>query len=305
MVLNKTLSPLLICLLVLVPSSTLAQLAKGDILVNEVMFNPLPGGADYVELYNHTDKNIPLGDLRLARMDGDSVARLYKIADSGFLAPKGLIAITTDEAYVRDNYSVPHPDRLVQVTSMPAYNDASGCVAVASVDTVILDRFDYTEKMHSRLLRDVEGVALERRSTEAPTDNPSNWYSAASTAGFGTPTHTNSQSHEFLFLDDDFMAEPTVFSPDGDGYNDLLNLTYDLGQCDLSANITVMDRHGRVARNLARGAILGCHGTLTWDGADDNGALCPRGNYVIVVESYNENGAKQSWRRTIVLVRKQ
>ena len=121
MVLNKTLSPLLICLLVLVPSSALAQLAKGDILVNEVMFNPLPGGADYVELYNHTDKNIPLGDLRLARMDGDSVARLYKIADSGFLAPKGLIAITTDEAYVRDNYSVPHPDRLVQVTSMPAY----------------------------------------------------------------------------------------------------------------------------------------------------------------------------------------
>ena len=160
------------------------------------------------------------------------------------------------------------------------------------------------EKMHSRLLRDVEGVALERRSLSAPTQMAGNWYSAASTAGFGTPTAPNSQSHEFLFADDDFTIDNTLFSPDGDGYNDLLVINYRLEDCSLSANISVYDAAGRLVCKLARGAILGCWGSLSWDGVGDNGEKCPRGSYLLVIEAYNESGTSQNWRRTISLVRR-
>lgn len=279
-------------------------LVPGQLLVSEILFNPEPGGADYVEFYNNGDVAISVGSLRLAKMDGDVVTKLYKIGDNDTVLPGSFLVVTTDADYVTQHYNVKYPERLLQVQTMPSYNDASGSVVVTSVDTVIIDRFDYNEDMHSRLIRDNEGVALERRSFSAPTQDASNWYSAASTAGFGTPTYGNSQSREFLFVDNDFNIANTLFSPDGDGYNDLLDITYSLTLCDLSANVSIFDAHGRLVRRLCRGALLGCEGVLTWDGLDDDGGICLRGNYVVVIEAYNINGANQGWRRRVSLVRK-
>ena len=282
---------------------TTPTLKAGDILVNEILFNPPPGGADYVELYNNSSDTIPLSMLRLGKMDGDSLVRLYSISEQGFIATGDLQVVTTDANFVKSNYNVKHPEKMSETSTMPSYNDASGTVAVFSSDTLLLDRLDYIEKMHSRLLHDREGVALERRSTEAPTQSPSNWYSASSASGFGTPTWPNSQSREFLFIDNDFAVSPTLFSPDGDGYNDLLDISWSLELCGLSADITVYDSHGRTVRHLARGELLGCHGMTSWDGTDDSGNRCPRGRYIVTVNAYNESGDSQSCRRTVSLVR--
>lgn len=274
----------------------------GDIFVNEILFNPPPGGADYVEIYSNSDSAIELKLLRFAKMDGDRPARLYPIADQGLLAPHNYLVVTTDANFVSQNYTVLWPNKIVEVPSLPAWNNASGCVALATTDSTILDRLDYTEEMHSTLLRDKEGVALERRSIDAPTQQASNWYSAASTAGFGTPTAKNSQSHEFLFIDGEFVIEEPLFSPDGDGYNDLLDISYSLQNCDLSCNIDIFDAAGRLVRHLLRGGLLGCQGSLTWDGTDDSGRRCPRGNYLVVAEAYNSGGTRQNWNRRITLV---
>ena len=274
----------------------------GEIVINEILFNPKSGGSDYVELYNRSGNNLSLSQIFLAAVKGDSIMRMHPIG-TGVIQSHTLIVITTDADYVASQYSVPYPARLLQVPSMPSYNDASGSVVVAAADSTILDRFDYDAKMHSRLLRDVEGVSLERRSVERPTQDASNWYSAASTAGYGTPTGKNSQSQESLFIDNNFALSTTLFSPDGDGYNDLLNITYTLEQCDLAANISIYDRNGRLVRHLSRGQLLGCSGNIVWDGSDNSGRNCARGKYLIAIEAYNENGASQTWRRTVSLVR--
>ena len=293
----------LVLMMLFVPAYEASAQQVGDVLVNEILFNPKPGGADYVELYNNTGNAISFVNLRLAKVSDGEITRLYPIADSGVIQSHDFIVVTTDADYVSNEYTVRHPDKMVQVASMPSYNNASGSVVVTTADTVVLDWFNYTEDMQSRLLRDKEGVALERRSYSSPTQEVANWYSAASTAGFGTPTYRNSQSREFLFVDNDFAFSQTVFSPDGDGYNDLLDITYNLQLCNLAANIRVYDARGRLVRTLARGALLGCNGIMTWDGNDDNGRACPRGSYLVVVEAYNTNGASQSWRRNISLVR--
>lgn len=284
--------------------STLQLLVPGDMLVSEVLFNPPHEGCDYVELYNHSDSAIALSRLYLAKMTGDSVVRLYPIATSGAVESHDFVVVTTDATWVKGTFPVHSPEKIVEVPTMPAYNDASGTVAISTRDTLLLDRFDYNEKMHSRLLRNREGVALERRSYDRPTQETNNWYSAASTAGFGTPTSRNSQSHEMLFVDDNFNIATPLFSPDGDGYNDLLDITWNLDECSLSANISIYDNQGRLVNKLARGALLGCQGSISWDGTNDNGNRCPRGNYLVVIEAYNESGTNQSWRRTVSLVRK-
>lgn len=294
---------LILLLLVITYHHALSQ-QRGDVLISEILFNPVPEGSDYVELYNNSSNAISLNRLRLARMKGSTIDKLFSVADSGVFFPHEYLVVTTDAAFVAGNYTVRYPARLYEVNSMPSYNDASGIVVVCTADSVILDRFDYDEKMHSSLLRDREGVALERRSFQAPTQDPNNWYSAATTSGYGTPTYVNSQSHEFLFLDGDFMVSTPLFSPDGDGYNDLLDITYSLDRCDLSANVTIFDATGRVVRHLLRGALVGCSGDITWEGTDDSGRRMPRGKYVAYIEVFNESGVHQIWRRTVSLVRK-
>ena len=277
---------------------------RGDVLISEILFNPPPGGSDYVEIYNNTSHAVNIRGLCLARMKDSTVDNLFSIADSGVLSPHDYLVVTTDAAFVSGNYTVRYSAKLFEVKSMPSYNDASGCVVVCTADSVILDRFDYDEEMHSRLLRDHEGVALERRSFQAATQNASNWYSAATTSGYGTPTYANSQSHEFLFLDGDFVVSTPIFSPDDDGYNDLLDITYSLYHCDLSANVTIFDASGHLVRHLIRGALVGCSGDITWDGADDDGRPMPRGKYVAYIEAFNDSGVHQIWRRTVSLVRR-
>lgn len=295
---------LVLLIILIIPFHHALSQERGDVLVSEILFNPIPGGSDYVELYNASDTAVELDVLHLARVSGDSIIKLFAIADAGLLYPHDYLVVTTDAAFVSANYTVRYPAKMVQVKSMPSYNDASGSVVVCTKDTLILDRFDYDEKMHSSLLRDREGVALERRSFQAATQDASNWYSAASTVGYGTPTYANSQSHEFLFLNGDFMVANSLFSPDGDGYNDLLDITYSFDYCDLTANVTIYDATGRLIRHLLRGALMGCDGDITWDGTDDNGHRSPRGKYVVVIEAFNDNGVRQSWQHTISLVRR-
>ncbi|MBQ1408260.1 MAG: lamin tail domain-containing protein [Bacteroidales bacterium] len=295
---------LIILLLILFPIHHALSQERGVVLISEILFNPPLGGSDYVELYNPGSDAVDISQLRLASMKGDSIVKLFAIADRGLLMPHDYLVVTTDAAFVSGNYTVRYPSKMIEVSKMPSYNDASGIVMVCTIDSTVLDRFDYNEKMHSRLLRDREGVALERRSFDAPTQEASNWYSAASTDGYGTPTYANSQSYEFLFLNGSFHIEEPLFSPDGDGYNDLLDISFSLENCDMSANIFIYDAMGRPIRYLSRGVLLGCSGVVTWDGIDESGRPVPRGKYVVVIEAYNESGAKQSWRRTVSVVRK-
>lgn len=275
---------------------------SGNLLVSEILFNPPVGGVDYVELYNHSDDSAYLKDIRLAQVKNDIITKLYDLEPTYVVAPHDYVVFTTDAAWVRANYQVRYLSKLLQVPAMPAYNDASGTVMVVWRDSSLLDRFDYDESMHSRLIKDPEGVALERRAFDVDSKLIRNWYSAASTAGYGTPTYENSQSKEFLFLQDDFHFDPELFSPDGDGYNDLCDITYELTDADLTANVTIYDEHGRICRHLLRNATLGSHGSVTWDGTDDNGARIHQGAYVVVVEAFGLDGEKQFVKKTVYCV---
>jgi len=279
--------------------------AQEGIKISEVLFNPPTDGADYLELYNASDLPIAMRNLRLAQWKGETISKLYIIDTSYVIGARDYCVVTTDAQYVKDSFEVRHPEKIIQVNSMPSYNNVSGTVIVCLDDTTVLERFDYMETMHSRLLKDVEGVSLERRSFDSPAQDGANWFSASSTSGYGTPTYANSQSREFLFVDNDFAVDPEIFSPDNDGYNDLLNLTYNLAEEDLSANVYVTDKNGRIVRNLLRGGVLGTHGVIVWDGLDESAQRCRQGRYVLVIEVYNTSGKKQKSRKVITLVSNQ
>lgn len=272
------------------------------IRISEVLFNPKSDGSDYVELYNSGSQIVSLSDIRLARWKDSHIDKLFFL-DSAYRVGVGeYVVITTDAADIASRYTVRFPSRVVEVPSMPVYNNASGTVIVTTADSVVIDRFDYSESMHSPLLRNADGVALERRSFSQPTATATNWYSAASTVGYGTPTYQNSQSQEVLFLEDEITISADIVSPDGDGYQDVLDIAYQLRQPDLSGSITILDAQGRTVRHLLRNAILGTQGVDAWDGTDDSGNRCRRGNYVLLVELYGAKNERQVMKRVITVI---
>lgn len=283
----------------MVAAATAAQ-GQGRLLLNELLYQPRSGEAEYVELYNPTATAIDLSEYMIIRWIGDSLGTRYPLP-SFVVEPKGLVVLTKDAASVAANYPGTQPARVVECR-LPTYPNDGGTVVLADSEGNVVERLDYTPEMHSRLLRNKAGVSLERRRPDLPCNEPSNWFSAASTAGYGTPTQPNSQSTEWLVEEVQFDCSSERVSPDGDEYEDELTIAYSLNDNDIYANIVVYNDSGRPMRRLLNNALLGSHGRVVWDGHGENGQRLRQGRYILIIDLFNRAGIRQTLRRTVALI---
>jgi len=84
---------------------------------------------------------------------------------------------------------------------------------------------------------------------------------------------------------------PTVFSPNGDGMNDVIKIE---GENIAQFNAVVRDAKGNVV--FEWNTIEGF-----WDGRDNNNQLMPKGTYYLVVVAVGADGEKHSKKQTIQL----
>ena len=272
---------------------------QGTLLLSELLYQPVSGEAEYVELYNAGNTALELSDYHIVRWVGDSLGRHYALPQHT-LPPHAYVALSKDPVSVRTCFLV-EADAVLLECQLPTYPNSGGSVIVSTADSTIVDRLDYTPSMHSRLLRNKAGVSLERRSFDRPTGEPSNWFSASSTCGYGTPGYANSQSTEWLVAENSFEFSSTIVSPDGDGYQDMLEINYRLDDGDLAARIEVYDIHGRMMRRLLNNALLGTHGTVDWDGRGENGTPLSEGQYIVQIIVYDTAGTRQTIRRAVAM----
>lgn len=195
-----------------------------------------------------------------------------------------------------------YPSQMVQVASMPAYSNDKGRVALWK-DDLSIDSLDYTEKMHHPFLKDVKGVSLERVSFDKSGNEPGNLQSAAGSVGFATPTYRNSQSEDINAKNSMTLANKT-FSPDNDGFEDVLSIDCRFKQNGNLATINIYTDKGILVRKLVRNVTMSTQGTITWDGLNDSGQLCKVGIYVIKMDVFNLNGNTESFTKSCVLAAK-
>jgi hypothetical protein len=276
----------------------------GELIINELLFNPYTGGADFVELRNHSDAILELQGLRLRNEAITSGTTGTVIEERFLLFPDSLVVFTPDPDHISDNYTVPNPAALVE-NDMPSLGDEEGNLSVYAPNFTLLDALDYSSDWHSPLLADEDGVSLERLRADGPTQSSGNWYSAASAAGYATPTGINSQDRSGLPLvteADQFFSLPVAtFSPDGDGYQDVLELSYQTSGAGFLADILIFDAQGRPIRQLQNQELLAGQGQLRWDGTDDDGQKARIGIYVILIELFEPSGITRREKHTCVL----
>ena len=69
--------------------------------------------------------------------------------------------------------------------------------------------------------------------------------------GFATPGYENSQHTEDQEINDEVTVEPKIFSPDNDGYNDVLSIHFKFENPGYTANIQIFDAQGRLVYQAA------------------------------------------------------
>jgi hypothetical protein len=279
--------------------------AAGDLLFNEVLFNPAPYGFDYVELYNASQKVINLNHVFLAGRDIlGTVKDPKRLVEASFLFFPGEYAVLTENTdWVKQNYQIGHPENLIAISAMPSMPDDHGTILIMDEAGMALDELSYDHHWHSPLLANEEGVSLERMRPDRPTNSASNWASASWSSGFGTPTDKNSANYADAGNRNLISVDPVLFSPDNDGYQDFCFVKYHLAQ-GFTANISIYDMNGRAVKRLANNYTLGEEGDFRWDGLDDAGNPLPIGHYVILVNLFSLQGKMGKYKLLVTLARK-
>lgn len=277
----------------------------GDVVINEVLFDPKTGGVDFVELYSTSSKYIGLKDWKLANYDSnkDTLASFKSFPEQYILYPNEYVVITTDSSIIKKEYPNAKKGKFIQLSSLPTYSNDKGNVIVINNNDTLIERFDYTDDMHFPLLNDKEGVSLERIDPARPVDDVTNWHSASEDVGFATPGFLNSQFY-LGTSEGEITVEPEIFSPDNDGYNDILNIHYDFGQGGYVGTIIIYDDKGRQIRSLMNNETLAATGTISWDGINDNAEKARIGIYIIYMEAFDIEGNIQKHKKTAVLAGK-
>jgi hypothetical protein len=276
--------------------------APGELIINELLFNPKTGGSDFVELYNNSNKVIDLKQLRIADTDDrDSLNNIYSVAPSGFIVlPEQYIVLTENPDIIVLNYFGADRLKMIQ-TSLPSLNDDEGNCVIADAAGLRYDQFNYDDDLHFALLDDKNGVSLERIDYNRPSNDRTNWSSAAATSGYATPTKKNSQYLQSNAGSAVLSLSSEIFSPDGDGYQDLLNIYVKTPATGYTGTLSVYDNHGRMVKQLMRNDILGTENTISWDGITDRNEKAPIGIYIIYLEAFNLKGNTIKEKITVVV----
>lgn len=266
--------------------------AYNDVVINEILFNPRTGGADYVEFYNRSSKVI-----NLMNTAAGQVIQMY---------PQTYAVISEKPDTVSSRFNVENPQWLYEA-DLPTLADEAGVYTLYSQDSTIIDVVFYTELQQYALLRDENGVALERINPDKPSTDLNNWHSAAETVGYGTPTYKNSQffQEENPIDTNNFLNIPVArISPDEDGFEDVLLINFDLDNTGYSANIKIFDAQGRQVKILAENTLLPTSGTIKWDGSTDDKFKARVGIYVVWAQIFNPNGEVKEEKKAIVVAGK-
>src|SRR6187200_492822 len=283
-----------------------ADAALSEMVINEILFNPKSGGYDYVEFYNRSDKIFDANKLYVANRNSSGVISSTKLISTipYYVFPGDCIVVTEDAIHLSLDYMVQNPDAVFVVSSLPSFPDDEGDVILLNSQGAVVDEVKYKDDWQFALIADPNGVSLERIDPDGISQEATNWHSAASTAGFGTPTYKNSQYKLLQSINATVEITPKVFSPDNDGRDDIATIQYKTTEPGYVANITIYDANGRPVRNLVKNATLGLQGYWIWDGLDDKKLKLPVGSYILFTEIFNLNGKKEIFKNVVVLARK-
>jgi hypothetical protein len=155
--------------------------------------------------------------------------------------------------------------------------------------------------MHFQLLKTKEGISLERSKLNRPNNDPGNLRSATLASGFATPGYKNSQHSENPIFQENLIFSSKTFSPDNDGFEDLLEINYQFAEPGKIANVSIFNVHGTLIKRLLKNFTLNLEGSFVWDGFNEHNQLVNGGIYLLQADIFDKDGRISKFTKSFVL----
>jgi hypothetical protein len=246
------------------------------IVINEIMYDPLTSGKDWLEIFNAGADTINMKSWSLCA--GDTIKKYCITNIPLMLKPGQFLVITADSAFSRLTIS---QELLSVLAKVPPLNNTFSHIFLLDTNLYIIDDVCYYGEWGGG-----NGVSLERIQPFLDSDEKNNWSSCVDQTGH-TAGRVNSIYTSLPLPAATLTVCPDPFSPDQDGFQDLAVISYTCPALTAIVNIKIFDVTGRLVRFLCNNQPSGSHGTFFWDGLNDAGQKCRIGIYFIYFEALN------------------
>jgi len=280
--------------------STSILIWPAPVVINEFIFKPAAGECEWIELLNRSAAPVSLEGWTLE----DSGGKRRRMGEAGpFLGPGGYLVLVEDE----DDFLAAYPGlgyaALRPAGGWPTLNDTEGRDGYADA-VVIRDAFGTrVDSVAYSAAWGQPGCSIERIDSGARSEHASNW-SPHYGASRGSPGRSNSVSVTFPEPGGYLKLRPGIFSPDGDGADDLLSVSVEV-PAPAVVRLKVFDINGRSFKTLLDGDLVEDRRITFWDGSVKDGRPAPIGVYIVLLEASPVRGGKTIHSKMpVVLVRR-
>lgn len=261
---------------------------------NEILFDNSTETAEYVELFNRTDKCLDISRLSFAIVNEDGTfGRNCRLSTTPhFIAPGQYIAFTSDTAAIAGRWNV-RPWQSAQC-QLPALRNDGGTIALVDESAEQIDVAVFTPKIYSSTGKGSTDIASEKINPALSSGNPSNWQPATMEYNYGTPGKQNSQFAENVASGNmnTFKLQYECITPDNDGDDDFAILNYKLDQNGYIINIRIFDSEGRLVATPVQRETLATEGSIIIPGTDSDECPLEPGIYILLIDAHTDNGNK-------------
>ncbi|MDL2241555.1 lamin tail domain-containing protein [Bacteroidales bacterium OttesenSCG-928-L03] len=261
---------------------------EGDLVINELLSNPPSGGVEYIELYNRSGKTVDLQltSITSRKSSDNSFNKLYPLASSPyFLYPGEYIVISKNRNQVCNFFPCREEGLFIDLATMPPITNKSGTVLILNNETQeIIDEFPYQEEMHTTSTANKKGISLERIDPEEDTTNRSNWRSAGSKSGSGSPGYENKASDDPTTGETRNPGAVEVKYPDMT--NPAYQIIYRFDEAGYYTSMHLFNSRGRLIETLLDNEVTKEEGTVLWSPS----TKLSGGIYILYIEAVHSSG---------------
>lgn len=285
-------------------------LKRGDVLITEVMFNPGPGGAEYVELYNNSVRRVNLQDLFIANVNNEQqVHPIYPLSDEPWtLSPNSSLLVTSSPDIFFNQYPETARDRVFEISRMHRLPNEEGYVVLlyktesAKGNTfIVLDSLHYAASMHSPFIKDQRGIPLERTEYTGSSSVLNTFLSPPLTDSRVLPGRQKviEQSKPLRSI---IELNTQIIDSKGLIADQDLKIFYHFPYTRLMVDVRIYDASNKLQRHLVRNTLVSSTGQWVWDGHNEHGIPVQPNRYTVIIHTYNERGLSKKHRLSFIVI---
>jgi hypothetical protein len=257
-----------------------------SVLINEIFPDPSQIiASEFIELVNISDEQIDLSNWQILVN-----SRSMQIQTDGVIEPHQYFLLAADSiAENPGSVSIP-----AKWQSLP--NSGAG-ILLQDHHGHIVDSLHYTDEWGLE-----SGRSLERVHIRHGDNTALNWKASHAMQG-ATPGSENSLFISQTDQQESWSLNTKVFSPDGDGTDDVLQIAYSGSEALRFVTIKIYNTEGKLLKTLARDEIAPTPALWIWDGIRDDMRPARIGMYILLLDYETITQEKGNLKKVVVLAK--